>query len=207
MPTHLRWVGDADLDRVALCRLRCYAPADKQIDDFQSRVRSDARSSPGDFLLAEDDAGHAVGTATHLAMDLWARGGRVPCQGVAWVGAIKTMRRKGGDGPGVATAVMREVVRHGRERGDACSALMPFRGSFYEHFGYGVVERRHEWTVPIAVLPAGDFDGVRFYEPGDFAARADCLRRVNRAGQCDIERIDDHWRGAGRRRRRRDAGG
>ena len=194
MPTHLRWVGTADLDRVAQCRLRCYAAADKQLAEFADRVRTDARSGPGDYLLAEADGGQAVGTATHLSMHVWARGGRVPCQGVAWVGAIKTHRRRGGGEPGVATAVMREVVRHARDRGDACSALMPFRASFYEHFGYGVVERRHEWTVPVGVLPAGDFGGVRFYEPGDFDARAACLRRANRAGQCDPERSDDHWR-------------
>ena len=28
------------------------------------------------------------------------------------------------------------------------SALMPFRGSFYEHFGYGIAECRCTWTVP-----------------------------------------------------------
>ncbi len=194
MPTHLRWVGTPDLDRVALTRLRCYAAADKQLADFRVRVDADARAGPGDYLLAEDDGGRAVGTATHLSMQMWARGGRVPCQGVAWVGAIKTERRKGGDAPGVATAVMREVVRHARDRGDAVTALMPFRASFYEHFGYGVVERRHEWTVPVAALPAGDFGGVRFHESGDAPARAACLRRANRAGQCDPERSEAHWR-------------
>jgi predicted acetyltransferase len=194
MPTRLRWVGQTDLDRVARCRLQCYAAADKQLDDFAARLRSDTRSGPGDYLLAESHDGRAVGTATHLSMHLWARGGRVRCQGVAWVGAIKTERRKGGDAPGVATAVMREVVRHARDRGDVCSALMPFRASFYEHFGYGVVERRHEWTVPMTALPAGEFDGVRFYEPDDFAERARCLRRANQSGQCDPERTDDHWR-------------
>ena len=194
MPTHLRWVGSADLDRVALCRLRCYAAAEKQLDEYKARLATDTRSRGGDYLLAESADGRAVGTATHLSLHMWVRGGRVPCQGVAWVGAVKTERRKGGDGPGVATAVMREVVRHARDRGDACSALMPFRGSYYEHFGYGVVERRHEWTVPVPVLPAGDFDGVRFYEASDFAARAACLRRADEQGQCDPERSDDQWR-------------
>ncbi len=194
MATHLQWVDDPD--RVARCRLRCYAAADKQLDDFAARLRDDRRSGPGDYLLAVSDDGRDVGTATHLSLHAWSRGGRLPWQGVAWVGAIKTERRKGGDGPGVATAVMRELVRHARDRGDACSALMPFRGSFYEHFGYGVVERRHEWTVPVGVLPAGDFAGVRFYEGGDFAARAACLRRANGDGQCAVERSDDQWRSA-----------
>ena len=194
MPTHLRWVGPADLDAVALTRLRCYAPADNKLDDFKARLANDARTAVGDYLLAEADDGRPVGTATHLSLSMWVRGGRVPCQGVAWVGAIKTHRRKGGGEPGVATAVMREMVRHARDRGDVCSALMPFRASFYEHFGYGVVERRHEWTVPMGALPTGDAGDVRFYEPADAPARAACLRRANGAGQCEIERSDGHWR-------------
>ena len=37
---------------------------------------------------------------------------------------------------------------------------MPFRVSFYEHFGYGLVEQRDNWTVPISILPAGEFEGI-----------------------------------------------
>ena len=194
MSTQLRWVGSGDLDRVALCRLRCYAPADNKRAEYAARLRDDPRAGPGDYLLAEADGGEAVGTATHLSMHAWVRGGRVPMQGVAWVGAIKTARRRGGGSSGVATAVMREVVRRGRDGGFACSALMPFRASYYEHFGYGVVERRHEWTVPMSVLPNGDCDGMRFYRDGDRAARAECLLRANRSGQCDPERAEGHWR-------------
>jgi predicted acetyltransferase len=145
-------------------------------------------------VLAEVD-GRAVGTATHVPFQMFVRGGAVPCQGVAWVGAIKTMRRRGEGGtPGVASAVMHEMLRRARDEGNVVSALMPFRASYYEHFGYGVVERRVDWTVPIAALPTGPFDGVRFYEPDDFTARAECLKRVKLAGQCDISRSDEYWR-------------
>lgn len=194
MGLQLRWVGELDLDRVAETRLRCYAKSASDAEAFRLRMRTDPRSKPGDFLLAEID-GQAVGTATHIPYTMWMRGAGIACQGVAWVGAIKTMRRKGGGGtPGVASAVMRETVKHGRDRGDVVSALMPFRASYYEHFGYGIVERRCDWTVPIPALPAGPFDTIRFYEPGDFAARADCLARVNRAGQCEIERSTEYWK-------------
>jgi predicted acetyltransferase len=193
MALNLRWVGEPDFDRVAETRLRCYAKSATDLESFKLRIREDTRSKPGDFLLAED-AGQAVGTATHISYTMRVRGSAIPCQGVAWVGAIKTMRRKGAPGsPGVASAVMREVVKHARDRGDVVSALMPFRASYYEHFGYGVVERRCDWTVPIAALPTGPFDSVRFYEPGDFQPRADCLTRVNRAGQCAIERSNEYW--------------
>jgi predicted acetyltransferase len=194
MSIKLRWVGEEELDRVAQTRLRCYAKANSDLPRFCESIRRDPRSKPGDFVLAEAD-GRAVGTATHLSFQMFVRGGVVPCQGVAWVGAIKTMRRRGEGGtPGVASAVMHEVLRRARDDGDVVSALMPFRASYYEHFGYGVVERRVDWTVPIAALPTGSFDGVRFYEPGDFIARNECLQRVKRAGQCDISRSEEYWR-------------
>jgi predicted acetyltransferase len=194
MAITLRWVGADELDRVAETRARCYAPAAKDLQRYRERLLNDPRGKPGDYVLAELD-GQAVGTATSLSLKMWVRGSAIACQGVAWVGAIKTMRRRGGDGSrGVASAVMSEVLRKARERGDVLSALMPFRGSFYEHFGYGFVERRNDWTLPMPVLPMGSFDGVRFYEPDDFEARAACLRRVNQRGQCDPERSDAMWR-------------
>ena len=66
---------------------------------------------PGDYLLAERN-GTGIGTATSLRLTMSVRGSPVSCQGVAHVGTIKTERRKGG----VATAVMRETLRMGRER-------------------------------------------------------------------------------------------
>src|SRR6185503_13598429 len=103
----------------------------------------------GDYLLADRD-GEAVGTTTALSMTIWVRGAALPCQGVAYVGTIKTHRRGGANGEkGVATQLMFETLRRARERREVVSALMPFRASFYEHFGYGLIERRHEWLVPL----------------------------------------------------------
>ena len=50
-----------------------------------------ATPKDGDYLLAEVD-GQPVGTATSLSMKMWVRA-IIPCQGVARVGAIKTMQR------------------------------------------------------------------------------------------------------------------
>jgi predicted acetyltransferase len=60
---------------------------------------------------------------------------------------------------------MQNLLAKGRERGQIVSALMPFRGSFYEHFGFGNAERRTEWTIPTSILPRGDFSGIRFVDP------------------------------------------
>ncbi len=193
MAFQLRWAGEADLDRIAAVRLRCYGAAEKDLESYQQRLRDNPRGRAGDYLLAEQD-GQPVGTATSFSLKMWVRGSAIPSQGVAWVGTIKTMRRRGGGSEGIATALMKEILRRGREREEIVSALMPFRVSYYEHFGFGIVERRCEWTLPISVLPIGPFDGLRFYEPTDFAARLQSLERVNRLGQCDIERGEGTWK-------------
>jgi predicted acetyltransferase len=125
---------------------------------------------------------------------MWVRGGRVPCQGVAWVGTIKTQRRGGSGGErGIASQLMFETIRKGRERGEVVSGLMPFRSSFYEHFGYGMVERRHEWTLPLSILPSGDFSGMRFMQPDDLPLIQACHQRMVQHGHCDIERSPGGW--------------
>ena len=205
MSLNLRWVDEADYGRVAETRLLCYGSATRDRERYLERLRGDPRVGPGDCLLAERD-GRAVGTATSLSLRMWVRGGVVPCQGVAWVGTLKTSRRAGGGAgaapaggtararePGIATRIMHETLRLAREREQVLSALMPFRGSFYEHFGYGIMERRVDWTLPVAVCPAGPAEGLRFFEPADLPELAACRQRVARVGQCDMERSDAFW--------------
>lgn len=189
MALALKWVGEPDFDRVGLTRLRCYSGSSSRTDKYRESVTRDPRQKPGDFLLATTPAGEDVGTATALSLHLWCRGARLPCQGVAYVGTIKTARRGGSkDEPGVATQVMRATLDRARERGEVASALMPFRASYYEHFGYGNAERRTEWTVPLAILPKADFAGYRFADLASDAPRMlEVRQREFRAGQCDVE--------------------
>jgi predicted acetyltransferase len=201
----LRWVGasDQELDLVAETRMRCYAHAAKDLDRYKEGIRADPRGVAGDFLIAEQD-GVAVGTATAHSLTMWMRGAALGCQGVAYVGTIKTHRRgsssrsagevlSSSKGAGIATRLMHETLRLARERGEVLSALMPFRASFYEHFGYGLVERRCDWAVPLAVLPAGAFEGVHFYEPADLPELRLCRQRMAERGQCDVERSAAVW--------------
>ena len=193
MSFQLRWVGPEDLDRVAETRLQCYSHAGREIEKYKLQVRENPTAGPGDFLLAEQD-GAPIGTATSLSMIMWARGAAMPCQGVASVGTIKTHRRRRAGGEGVATQIMWETLRRAREREQIVSALMPFRASFYEHFGYGLVERRCEWTVPLSILPSGDFEGIRFYREADLPELVRFRQRTVERGQCDIERPEDVWK-------------
>jgi predicted acetyltransferase len=171
-----------------------YSPGVNAMEHYRESVDIDLASPARQFLLAELD-GEPVGTATSLDMTMWVRGAALPCQGVAYVGTSKSHRRiSEGPAKGIATRLMHETLRLAKERGHVLSALMPFRGSYYEHFGYGFVEGRTEWTVPLSVLPEGSFAGFRFYREEDFAGLAACHRRIVEKGQCDIERPDSVWR-------------
>ncbi|HEY8750390.1 MAG TPA: GNAT family N-acetyltransferase [Tepidisphaeraceae bacterium] len=195
MATTLRWVGEDEIDRVAETRMRCYAHAAADLEKYREGIRADVRAKAGDFLIAERD-GVPVGTSTALSMKMWVRGGVIPCQGVAFVGTVKTHRRRVAGEDGVGTQLMRETLRMGRDRGAVVSALMPFRASFYEHFGYGLVERRNEWTLPLGVLPSGDWEGVRFYQSSDLDELVQFRQRMVERGQCDIERPREAWEAA-----------
>ncbi len=192
MVLKMNWVGPEALDRVAVTRWKCYAHAGKDLAKYKEGLQIDPWGRPGDYLLAERD-GEAVGTATSLPLTMWVRGSPISCQGVAYVGTIKSARRRGGAGPGVASEVMRETLRIAREREHIISALMPFRVSFYERFGYGIVERRAQWTIPLPLMPSGSCDGWRLITAADRVAQADQWQASVRSGQCDVERSAKRW--------------
>ena len=83
------------------------------IDEERSLADYYRISAVPTLILFRD--GRPVGTATSLSMTMCVRGAPLPCQGVAWVGAIRTERRKSAQkGSGVASAAMWETLRIAR---------------------------------------------------------------------------------------------
>lgn len=191
MSLSLQWMTkEIGTQIVGQTRALSFASTTKEIEIYQQRLASDARITADDLLLAQRD-GVAVGTATSYSMNMWIRGQSIPIQGVAYVGTIKTHRRA----DGVASQLMREMLRKARERNQVLSALLPFRASYYDHFGYGLIERRATWTIPLSILPTGQAHGFAFITGADDARRA-CRQRMVERGQCDVERAPgfwDHW--------------
>lgn len=182
------WGQREDYERVATIRMRSYSTMLSRAPIYSEGIVKDGRAKPGDFLIATKN-GEDVGTATSMSLSMWMRGERFPCQGVAYVGTIKTQRRAGAPGaPGIASQIMHKLLDRARERGEAITALMPFRASYYEHFGYGNAERPTEWTIPISLLPKIDFSGFRFLDESiTDAMLLDVRQRECARGQCDVE--------------------
>src|SRR4051812_29396453 len=117
MSLKMQWIGEPDYDRLAKVRVQCYAPAMSAEEKYSDAITRDPRGKAGDYLIAQRD-GLDVGTATSISLKIWMRGGCVPCQGVAYVGTVKTHRRGGSKGErGIASQIMTETIRKARERG------------------------------------------------------------------------------------------
>lgn len=189
----LRAVTADQIDLLARVRGRCYDASyarEKRHHDALAVKHRWGDPAAGDFLIAERN-GRPVGTITALRGIMSVRGSILPCQGIAWVGTTHEARRTGGSGkaPGIATQLMQRTLAMARERGEVLTALVPFRASFYEHFGYGLVERRAAWEIPLALLPAGEAEGFELLEPGDESAEraiADCRSRQVARGHGDM---------------------
>ncbi len=189
---HIRAIDPGEMEILASIRGRCYdatyAKQKRHHDYLLGEHWGDAAA--GDFLIAER-AGRAVGTITALRGVMSVRGVSLPCQGIAWVGTSHDARRssRGRSEPGIATQLMHRTLAMARERGEVLTALAPFRASFYEHFGYGLVERRALWDIPLGLLPAGEAEGFELLDPGDAAgerAIADCRTRHLARGHGDM---------------------
>lgn len=189
------WTGRNEAEKIAWVRLHCYGGAATDMPKFMASATDDVRAHDGDFLLAERD-GKLVGTATSLHLHTHIHGAAMGVHGVAYVGAVRTERRRASipGEAGVATVVMQESVRMGRERGDMVSALMPFRASYYEHFGYGLMEHMAAWTIPAGVLPSGDAGNFVAFEDRHLAGLVSLRQKISAGGHCDIERPEGEWR-------------
>ena len=188
MPLTSRWLNFADSELIAQTRWQCYGHSGKDLVRMRDYTLMDRRAQDGDFLIVEEN-GRPVATSTSLSMRLWARSAAFDCQGVAWVGAIKSARRRG-----TAREAMNQTLRKAREREQVISALMPFRVSYYENFGYGIVERRAEWCIPLELLPQQNPTGDwHIFSPSDQPNLSALRKRCVETGQCNIERTPAGW--------------
>ncbi len=187
MAIELRWVDASEHDKVAQTRHRCYGSAMKNAGQFRESMSNDPRARAGDFLLAEEK-GQPIGTITSLSLNIRLGEAKLPCQGIAWVGTAKTSRRTGDKSqPGIATQLMNCALDKAREREQPVSALMPFRASFYEHFGFGLAEKRVEWSIPLGILPKAAAPGFRFFSSDDLPQLMAARQAEFSRGQADIE--------------------
>jgi predicted acetyltransferase len=103
-----------------------------------------------DVRVGELD-GQVVASLVLYPFTAFVRGQRVPVTGIGSVAVSPEHRRRG-----VAEALLKSALRDMRQRGDAFSALYPFRDSFYRRLGYGVIEIAQQMAFSPSLLAESD---------------------------------------------------
>ncbi|HEU4408466.1 MAG TPA: GNAT family N-acetyltransferase [Polyangiaceae bacterium] len=143
---------------------------------------------PGDLLLALEGA-EPVGLAAGLRLRASLAGEDVPVRGLAAVAVAPERRRAG-----VATALVRAMLRAGHERGEPLSLLFAYRLPFYRALGYGLVEARDQLRAPPGHLLASPLRAnVARFEARKHGKALRAIYERARAGTTGQLKRDEHW--------------
>jgi predicted acetyltransferase len=139
--------------------------------------------------LCAFDGERPVASARPIDYDQWFGGRRVPCAGVAGVAVLPEYR-----GQGVASLLLRTLLREERARGRVISALYPTATALYRSLGYEFGGLRLQFRAPISDLPAsrGSSD-VRQMEASDLDAVMECFSRFASAHNGPVQSPDRDW--------------
>jgi predicted acetyltransferase len=147
--------------------------ADFRLDQFQ--------------VAFEDD--RIVATARTYDLRQWFGGRAVPMAGIASVATVP--ERRGG---GIATDLMRSVMRTARRDGKVISTLYPATVTVYRRLGYEYAGIYTEYRIPTRDLPR-DTSKVEVdeFRDEDLEALKACYRRYAATQNGPAEGDDDQW--------------
>lgn len=142
-----------------------------------------------DGWVVEEDG--AIGAAA-LAVPTtwWFNGVDYSASAIRAVGVRPTYRRRG-----LASQMMRAIVRADHEAGRPFSLLFPFQHGYYRRLGYATVGLTHFYRLPIAHIP--DHPDlrrrVRWIQEADREAIYDLHRQSLLSGTGGLERNPGQW--------------
>jgi predicted acetyltransferase len=141
-------------------------------------------------LLLGVTAGRVAAACQLHPMRQWIGGAALPMCGVGTVAISPVHRRRhlGGE-------LVTEGLRLARARGDALSALYPFRSNFYRRLGWGQADTAEQFLITPDSLPdAPERAGVELLETAETRVEALALyRRWCRAQTGQLERGPAYW--------------
>lgn len=139
--------------------------------------------------IAEDGIDHLAGALKLHAMTQYWGGEGIPLMGLAAVAVSTTARRRG-----VGRLLCEYGLRVGVERGDALSALFPFRPDFYTRYGWATVGSMHRYRFAPESVALDVEAPVRLAEPEDEAGIRACYERMAHRSSGPIARSQRAWR-------------
>lgn len=186
----IRFARTEDVEEIALLWSEAF-PGRRTLADRVRMLETGGRYGGLEtVLVARDPDGRLAGACKAYRMTQYLAGAALPMMGLAAV-AVAPYARRRGLGARLCTVALEEA----RARGDVLSTLYPFRPSYYERLGWGLVGRLLRHRVRTDALPryeeAGDVRPARF--PADAEAIAACYARVAARSNGPIARDRRIW--------------
>ena len=160
-----RFARAQDLPAAAQLITHSFPGAQRPASWHEAQLRDPIYGGGAETLFLGESGGRLVAALQLHPLRQWIGGEVFKVAGVGTVTISPTHRRRG-----LAAELMTHALRAAYARGDAGSALYPFRTSFYARLGYGVAGSVLQYQVPPQALPDAperarvellDTDGLR----------------------------------------------
>ncbi|HVV19980.1 MAG TPA: GNAT family N-acetyltransferase, partial [Pseudonocardiaceae bacterium] len=181
----LRELGEDDIDDFVRLSRRSFGFPTQPVPRPERLSAGSTRH--GAFL-----GGRLVGQAFDLHDQQWWGGELLAAADLAGVATAPEVR-----GRGVATAVLRRLLEHARDRGAVVSALFPSIAAVYRRFGWVSAGRIDFVDLPTAALPSwpiSDDLEVREGGPADLPAAHELYQRLAMTRNGMLNRTAERFR-------------
>jgi len=151
-----------------------------------------------DDIFVSEENGIVTGTLTLYPHTMSVGGERLKSGGIGAVAVLPDFRLNG-----IAKRLMAEAYASMRTSGTPLSLLYPFRHSFYQKQGYGLIGDIQTLTIHSASVPRfSERDDVHPLSDHELPALSECYDAFARENTCVISRTHDAWRFALKRARK-----
>jgi predicted acetyltransferase len=162
---HYRFARAEDLPTAAQLVTHSFPGTQRPAAWHEAQLRDPIYGGGAETLFLGESEGRLIAALQLHPLRQWIGGDLYRVAGIGTVTISPTHRRRG-----LAAELMTHALRAAYARGDAASALYPFRTAFYAKLGYGVAGSVLQYQVPPQTLPDAperarvellDTDGVR----------------------------------------------
>lgn len=143
-----RFARPDEVEPAARLVAHSFPGAERPIAWWVEQLRDPPYGGGAETLLLGFDGARMVAACQVHPLRQWIGGELFPMAGVGSVAVAPTHRRRN-----LGAELVARALREARARGDLCSALYPFRVSFYQKLGYGSAGEALEYRVEPEALP------------------------------------------------------
>ncbi|HLP16816.1 MAG TPA: GNAT family N-acetyltransferase [Bacteroidota bacterium] len=185
----IRTATPSDTEELARLYAISFPAILKTHDEWCSELQPNARRSFNDMIVASE-GGRIAGALSILPQSLFISGVEMKCGGIAGVAVLPEFRLRG-----IAHSLMMDAFNRMRSQQIFLSLLYPFKRSFYQKLGYGLIGDLQTMTISSAVIPRfSERDDVHPLIDHELSKLIACYDIYVRRNNCCIMRSADVWK-------------